>query len=106
MSDKLDCGTCGACCIADYDGDETYVHLDEIDIKRFTVRERRLLVTDHGMRTKYDRTGNCRCKALRGTVGVRASCSVYARRPRVCRNFPVGGNCCLQARALIFDEAR
>ena len=38
------------------------------------------------------------CVAFRGTVGERASCSIYERRPQVCRDFPPGSRHCLLAR--------
>lgn len=39
------------------------------------------------------------CVALRGQVGKKVSCSIYARRPKVCREFEVGGYDCREARA-------
>lgn len=48
----------------------------------------------HG-RTIYDETlrlqFECRCTKL----SERGSCSVYASRPQVCRDMPVGGDTCL-----------
>lgn len=106
----LDCVTCGACCIADYDDDD-YVHLTEDDLEQLTERDRRLLVVtprDRGgsgewikflaLRTTHDRRGNCRCKALRGTIGLRVSCSIYERRPIACQRFKPASTVCLAAR--------
>lgn len=106
--EELDCTLCGACCVADYDC-ESYVNVNVDDFARLTERERRLLVREDGLTyagdvvlrslsTKYDRRGNCRCKALRGTVGRRVSCSIYDRRPRVCSRFKPGSKACLVAR--------
>lgn len=39
------------------------------------------------------------CVALRGQVGKEVSCSIYARRPLVCREFTVGGDDCREARS-------
>lgn len=109
MSD-LSCQDCGACCISDRD-DESYVMLFDTDYEKLTEREKRLLVhrdrlpmalqpdTDRlSLRTKHDRRGNCRCKALRGTIGKRVSCSIYDRRPGACSKFRVGGYLCILAR--------
>ncbi len=108
MSAELDCTRCGACCIADYD-DVSYVDLDDADYRRLTDREKRLLVHDDGatftgdaqlrsLLTKHDRRGNCRCKALRGTIGRRVYCSIYERRPRACVRFEPGSPGCRAAR--------
>lgn len=108
-TEALDCVRCGACCIADNE-DEDYVHLYDEDVERLTERERRLLVVKprersggdwivfQAIRTSYDRRGNCRCKALRGTIGRKVSCSIYERRPLACRRFEVGNRVCLIAR--------
>ncbi len=86
------------------------MHLTEDDLERLTERDRRLLVVEPrersggewikflALRTKHDRRGNCRCKALRGTIGTKVSCSIYERRPIACRRFAVGNAVCLAAR--------
>lgn len=105
-ADELSCVRCGACCIADYD-DVDYVHLTEDDFERLTEREQRLLTCKDDsdgflvfrfLRTTHDRRGNCRCKALRGTIGTRVACSIYERRPIACRRFEQGSTVCLIAR--------
>jgi len=56
------------------------------------------------LRTKHDAADNCVCVALRGTVGVRVSCSIYGRRPRVCSVFRPGSPECRYARREIRIE--
>jgi Fe-S-cluster containining protein len=109
LIDPAECVRCGACCVADHSGTD-YVHLEPEDIEQLTERDLRLLVVGprersggewiqfRALRTKHDRRGNCRCKALRGTIGTKVSCSIYERRPLVCRLFIPGGPLCLAAR--------
>lgn len=86
----LDCTTCGACCAWSDNWpeftDETDAHMDGIPIE--------LCDCDNG-RMKCD--GN-RCLALQGDIGKRVSCSIYAHRPLVCREFQPGEPGCLMVR--------
>ncbi len=108
-ADNYDCTRCGACCVADYEGPD-YVHLLDQDLDRLDPEEQdRLVYTErsygkqqHSMKTVYDRRGNCRCIALKGVVGEDVSCSIYDRRPNVCRNFTAGDSVCDYARQAAF----
>ena len=103
----LDCQSCGACCIAQYD-DDRYVMLDEHEAKR-------LVEADHGdyvisdknqwnemefraLRTKRSPEGHCVCIALHGLVGQAVRCGVYDSRPDPCRHFRPGSSECHAAR--------
>ena len=115
MSDDFDCRTCGACCVADYD-DVGYVHVNEEDFDRLTEKEQRRLVHEEAseerllvfrtLKTASDKCGNCRCAALRGTVGLRVSCTIYERRPQACVRFAAGSMQCLEARKQAFGSDR
>jgi Fe-S-cluster containining protein len=107
--DNYDCQSCGACCISDFDAVD-YVHLLEEDLARLTPEEIKTYVyteqtfgsPQSSMKTAYDDQGNCRCKALKGTVGKNVSCAIYDRRPNVCRNFEPEVNICDYARQIAF----
>jgi Fe-S-cluster containining protein len=107
--DDYDCTKCGACCVADYDSPD-YVHLLDQDLERLTDTEREQLVyveqtfgqPQSSMKTCYDARENCRCIALKGVVGEQVSCSIYERRPNVCRNFTAGDSICDYARQAAF----
>jgi uncharacterized protein len=91
----LDCLKCGACCLSNE------VILDEDDIARFEAANRQDLTrppytrrNGHGevvLRLQAD--GACRHKQ------VDHRCAIYEIRPGMCREFPVGSECCLSARA-------
>ncbi len=49
--------------------------------------------------------GEARCVFLRGTVGSRCSCRIYATRPDVCREFKAGSRICADVRRAFFGEA-
>ena len=93
------CLGCGACCIANDDGDR-YVDLDAEDVARLPARYR-LRVVGHdyapSLATKRTRDGTT-CCALQGRVGTTARCAIYGRRPTVCRAFEPGDYDCLRAR--------
>lgn len=104
----LDCRACGACCVADHEGDP-FVHVGALDRTRLSERYLARLVDHVGRRAggglhntflpvKRDRQGNTVCAALRGTVGKRVSCGIYASRPEACADFRPGGPACLWAR--------
>jgi Fe-S-cluster containining protein len=73
----IDCQTCGACCAYSHDWPELGDDPDGNDIPID------LIDCDVG-RMKCD---GDRCIALKGVIGVSVSCSVYAVRPAVCREF-------------------
>jgi uncharacterized protein len=84
----FDCVSCGACCaysdswpVFIGDGDGEGIPDDLIDFK-------------HGRMMCH---GN-RCSALKGEIGSRAQCSVYADRPLVCGEFQAGSDDCIMVR--------
>jgi Fe-S-cluster containining protein len=85
----LDCLTCGACCREAYHSVEVgprdpFVRLHP---ERVSTQDGRLVVTREGSR----------CACLAGELGG-YHCVVYADRPRTCRDFPQGGQSCVEAR--------
>lgn len=105
------CQECGACCVVEYD-DGYYADLDEKDEKRMgAARLKRMTVQighayygeepHRATATKTNRQGHVVCKALRGSVGSRCSCGIYAFRPKVCRKFSRGSKGCLGARRML-----
>ncbi len=106
-----DCRRCGICCTS-LTWEDTYVNLtpqDEVALgKRFV----RLHVVRSEIRTSptLNKTGplkgvqDCRCVALRGSLLSAVSCSVYERRPDVCRNaLSPGDRTCQDAKRLFQD---
>jgi len=117
-----DCTACGVCCRAP-PNQMAWADIYEDDLARLTpyfirkhVRRRtafQMLVEELTLRpsyftvdaihTKGNHNGTV-CVALRGTIGKRCSCSIYARRPDVCRNFEPGCPSCLRARRIYLKE--
>lgn len=106
---EADCRSCGACCVATGDGSEVlaygYADLTSKDVERLTPHVRRQLhdlciggEQRYATRAKQLTSGEVGCQYLRGTPGVRCSCSIYETRPEVCRKFRVGGTNCRAAR--------
>lgn len=93
----FDCRTCGACC-APQRNDAVYVGVTAADIARMTPKWRASHVARDALLTKLDPVGRCVCVALRGAVGQRVSCAIYARRPEECRSFTAGSKECVAAR--------
>lgn len=85
----LDCQACGACCGPGYDCVEVGRH------ERFARQHRDLLVEQFGQ-LQLPRPGG-RCVCLEGQAPA-LSCRLYADRPQSCRDFPVAGRSCLEAR--------
>ncbi len=80
----ITCAACAACCcklqVSLMSGDDVPEHLTEDDERNTTV-----------MRRESDGW----CAALnRDTL----RCTIYARRPLICREFAMGGNDCVDAR--------
>lgn len=110
-----DCRSCGACCVASGDGGDVLAHgyadMTPEDVARQSPHVRRQLHTLLiGSETRFSTSakqlasGAVGCQYLRGTPGERCSCSIYATRPDVCRNFPVGGSTCKQARMALVNR--
>ena len=120
-----DCRTCGLCCVAPHDQD-SFCDLDEEDeerigeswvrrnVMRYSTFERFLAAANTGqrlppgaIRTRWKpvKAGPlkghraCACVALRGSILRRVSCSIYGRRPKVCREaIAPGDHTCLDLR--------
>jgi Putative zinc- or iron-chelating domain len=90
----LDCQECGACCRAAYHS--VTVEADDPAVTRWPE-----LVVDRGSYLELRRVGD-RCAALAGDANgsgdERFACTIYADRPRPCREFELGGENCLIAR--------
>jgi len=101
---ELDCRKCGACCSPQVYGysmrEQTngYVQLLGLDLNllsdEYLRRHVRNAKKDLRLACKKNHNG-CVCVALRGTVGKRVSCGIYARRPHACRIFEKGSENCL-----------
>ena len=107
--DDYDCTRCGACCVSDYDApdyaflrEEDLARLDPDEVETYVFTEQTFGSPQCSMQTVYDSRGNCRCKALGGTVGEEVSCTIYDRRPNVCRKFQAGSSACDYARRAAF----
>lgn len=124
------CRSCGACCVS-HEDQETYCDVTAADEKRLGKRFVRLHVLRSGpfdmlaaavdgaeippgaIATEWRRQKagphagyemNA-CVALRGSVGSRVSCSVYANRPRACRvAVKPGDRVCREIRAAFARE--
>ncbi len=107
----LDCRKCGICCVSLTWGD-TYVDVTPADEKRLGKRFVRLHVIHGEIRTRptTNKTGpikgveDCRCVALRGSIGKQVSCTIYENRPKVCRKaLRPGDSQCLAVREMFKD---
>jgi Fe-S-cluster containining protein len=104
---EYDCLKCGACCASPSPG-ESYVRLDDADIRRLegaglpilqlAVQDADPPETVQALGTKPDPRGTRVCAALNGCAGGANACSVYERRPGACRTFEIGGPFCRMAR--------
>jgi uncharacterized protein len=84
------CQSCGACCA--YDPEWPRFSL-ESDAEIAAVPEELVRADGGGMRCV-----ETRCAALNGTIGEHATCSIYERRPIVCRDCMPGDEACTMAR--------
>lgn len=104
VAEEFDCQRCGACCknpsenVAE--GVTAYVEVastDAILSKKDLVRKL-VVLTDEGTPVlRLDAEG--RCLALRGRLGSKVSCAIYAHRPSPCRRVERGSKLCLRYRA-------
>lgn len=119
------CLSCGVCCVAPY-GQDAFADVTAVDERRLGRRFVRLHVVQTtpfeqllgivegntipqgAIRTKEceQKTGPLKgllgsvCAALRGSLMSRVSCSIYEKRPQVCREAVVPGDrVCRQIRA-------
>ena len=95
--DELDCLGCGVCCT----GRPGTVLVDGADVERWRQIGRldlvEALVPGHfgQLALPSDAVGRC---VYQGTDDSPAACSIYALRPSVCAEVPVGGDECLAYR--------
>ncbi len=85
-----DCTLCGACCFAE---EGTYLPLFQVDLDRLLPQDQRMIENTGGR--WYMRIAHGRCAALRADPGSqRLLCSIYLRRPDVCRSLVRGSAEC------------
>jgi Fe-S-cluster containining protein len=99
---EFDCRSCGACCRGwvvevERDSDVPTRLVKDDPVYGPVMRETGIPAGGNS----YKNTGRGQCVALRGQVGTKVGCSIYDRRPRVCRQFEVGGDDCLEARSRV-----
>jgi uncharacterized protein len=100
----FDCQTCGACCVNPAsnaaEGFRDWVEVrdgEPLLRRRDLVRKLVVIGADGERHLRID--GQGRCLALRGAVGRKVRCGVYAQRPRPCRRVQAGDAECLRLRA-------
>jgi Fe-S-cluster containining protein len=84
----FDCIACGACCAYSESWPAFIGAGDGADLPE------ELIDLEHERMQCY----GDRCAALVGEIGSRAHCSVYAKRPLVCREFQSGSEDCIMVR--------
>jgi len=84
----FDCISCGACCAYSESWPALIGEGDGEGIPE------ELIDPEHDRMQCY----GDRCAALVGEIGSRAYCSVYDRRPLVCREFQAGSDDCIMVR--------
>jgi hypothetical protein len=82
-----DCTACGRCCTAQRGAASYLVRVgpDDDVPSQMTVNGLSMLMR-----------GGCRCAALAGTIDKQVTCTIYERRPSVCRGYERGGPECLR----------
>jgi len=107
----FDCVKCGACCACgwavDLTGGETKRFLADPELRGMVRLNQGIDRWESGeddepgfMNEVNVKGFGSQCAALSGKVGRHAPCSIYEKRPRVCRNFKPGSDRCLEARAI------
>ena len=100
---ELDCRTCGACC-ANPDENRAEGVVDWVEVADGEpllddARAASRLIVVHADGVRHLRLDpGARCLALRGRIGRRVSCTIYALRPSGCRRVEPGDARCLQYR--------
>ena len=131
MREKIDCRTCGACCISYHDQD-AFCNVTINDVKRMGKRAQKHVIgfdpfdmlcagiSGRGLpyaaietewRTMkagpFKGIDICCCVFLRGSVLNRSSCRIYNERPHVCRMaVKPGTKQCKEIRRLLLDKAK
>jgi Fe-S-cluster containining protein len=103
VSVRYDCVTCGACCVntAENQAEGYPWYLEVRDTPLLDKRDlaKKLVVYDpDGVPHLRLDPQTQRCTALKGKLGRKVSCSIYALRPKGCRLVTAGDARCLQAR--------
>lgn len=101
----FDCRKCGACC-AFFNVElstEEALCLPQTLVACYTKIPSMLCLAGTGEPHRGNRELNVvvqsnRCRALEGEIGKACTCAIYPIQPKVCREFPVGGEGCLMAR--------
>jgi Fe-S-cluster containining protein len=94
----LDCMSCAACCYANR------VVLDDADVERLRRGGRAEFARKPYVRRSRGQIVLCLAPDRACVhLGVENRCGIYAIRPKMCRSFPIGSECCLSARAEEFD---
>ncbi len=125
LTNEYDCQSCGACCshffdehlsdlelpgicgkgllIANKDVSRIPAKLVVIDIVR--LHDTKVTLQESWLRGRRV-TGRWQCRALKGTIGEKCSCSIYDVRPKLCREFEPGSQGCLVARDALLGKRR
>lgn len=91
----VDCTRCGACCFTEQ---PTYLPLFQVDLRRLVEHDLALIQRIGGR--VHMRIEQGHCAALRADPKTaRLLCSIYPRRPDVCRALARGSGECLQHHA-------
>jgi len=100
-ADLPDCKRCAACCFSEQD---RYILVTGFDHSRLTRDEQRTLVEFEGnlcwMKMK---DGHCIALVQQGEEWL---CSIYERRPELCRDYERGGDACVVDRERFAPEKR
>lgn len=84
-----DCQKCGACCA----GGPKWVEVTEADAERLC--DHTLIEGGDIEAFSMKTDDNKRCVALAGCIGVDVACTVYEKRPEVCRTVERGSETCI-----------
>lgn len=108
---SADCRKCGICCVS-LTWSDTYVNLTPKDEDKLGKRYVRLYVINSEIRTRptLNKAGplkgaeDCRCVSLRGSIGNQVSCSIYEKRPDICKKaLNPGDRQCIEVRRMFKD---
>lgn len=99
----FDCTRCGACCVNPRENrGESYVDYVEVTPRDAILKHPRPVARyvrfgeDGRAHLKLD--AGHRCAALKGSLGRKVRCEIYALRPAACRRVEPGDEGCLRAR--------
>ncbi|MFC1611365.1 YkgJ family cysteine cluster protein [Myxococcota bacterium] len=96
----MNCQLCGACCFSDSD---TYVPVNEPDRVRLGEDAGHFVRTDG--RDQYLKMRSYNCIALAVQAGIFV-CTIYDRRPEICRELERGSPACREEFEIKKDRAR